>query len=126
MFTPEAAHKINAACKGSSVTPLDSENQRVFDDVFDHSVNGDFYTVELASGKGFSYPTRNIERVRSAWQKENKLAYEETLEGAYLDSLHPQEDDLDSDDDLGDDLDLDFSELADALGVDILVIDMRQ
>lgn len=89
MFTTEAAHKINAACKGSSVTPLDSENQRVFNDVFDHGVNGEFYTVELASGKGFSYPTRNIERVRSADLVEDKsvLDQDDAVIFAILDSL---------------------------------------
>lgn len=77
MFTPEAAHKISAACKGSSVTPLDSENQRVFNDVFEHGVDGEYYTVELNSGKGFSYPNRNIERVRSAWQDEPAVTVEQ-------------------------------------------------
>jgi hypothetical protein len=72
MFTPEAAHKINAACKGSSVSPLDSENQRVLNDVFDHGVDGPFYAVELNSGVGYKYPSEDIKRIRSAWQEEQE------------------------------------------------------
>jgi hypothetical protein len=83
MFTPEAALKINLAVKGSSVTPLDSENQRVFNDVFDHGVNGEFYTIELESGKGFSYPNRNIERIRSAWQDEPFNEDDEALQNIF-------------------------------------------
>ena len=94
MFTPEAAHKINAACKGSSVTPLDSENQRVFNDVFDHGAEDGYYTVELNSGKGFSYPNRNIERVRSSWQK---IALHDAVSGGvslYDDEVYDLDDEL--------------------------------
>jgi hypothetical protein len=69
MFTPDAALKINLAIKGSNVPPLDSQNQRVFNDVFDHGVEGDFYHVELNDGYGFSYPNRNIERISSSWER---------------------------------------------------------
>ena len=91
MFTPEAAHKINAACKGSSVTPLDAENQRVFDDVSEHGAADGYYTVELSSGKGFSYPNRNIERVRSSWQK---IALHNADEVYGLDDGEPRGSDL--------------------------------
>ena len=94
MFTPEAAHKINAACKGSSVTPLDAENQRVFDDVSGHGAEDGYYTVELSSGKGFSYPNRNIERVRSSWQK---IALHDAVSGGvslYDDEVYDLDDEL--------------------------------
>ncbi len=67
MFTPEAALIINLAVKDSTAPPLDSQNQRVFNDVLEHGVHGDFYRVELESGMTYQYPSHKIERIRSHW-----------------------------------------------------------
>lgn len=86
MFAADVALKINAACKGSNVTPLDEQNQRIFEDVVDLNQSPIFLNVELKNGNIYSYPNRNIERITSKPQQcTDLLNVEDIIEGLFVD-----------------------------------------
>lgn len=86
MFTADAALKINSAVKGSNVSPLDAQNQRVFEDVAELNQSSSFLNVELKNGNMYSYPNRNIERITSKPQQcMDLLNVEDIIEGLFVD-----------------------------------------
>ncbi len=94
MFTLEASHDINAACKGLGVPPLDHKNQRVFNDVLDHGFYGDFYTVKLNSGESYSYPSRNIERIRHEWREDELTSEQVDIINRAVNDIYNEEIDI--------------------------------